>query len=202
MRNSQGGYQLPNRIGASKDESVFGYMGKVLTKMANTRRWAVASVDSNGIVINQAYPLQLLQQTPTDLLNAVRIASQGSAVKAYAQSLMPAAGADLTLNLGSVRSFGVRVRITDSPLNFKFGAYQVQLLDGASLLGEIVVVAAKLPAEVFILGISNAGGQATATTIANPQVKVIGSANGSATVSQSTSAWAETLNLRDIGVVN
>lgn len=197
------GYQRPiNRIGQNRDESVFGYMGKVLTKMANSRRWAVASVDSNGIVVNQAYPLQLLQQTPTDLLNAVRIASQGSAVKAYQQALMPAAGADLTLNLGSVRSFGVRVRITDSPLNFKFGAYTVTLRDGTTDLAQVVIVAAKLPAELFLLGISNAGGQATATTIANPQVVIAGSASGSATVTGSTSVWAETLNLRDIGVVS
>jgi len=199
------GYKLTRRnaLGAANNQAVFGYMGAVLTKMANTRRWAVTSNDANSIIITQAYPLQLLQQTPGDLLNAVRIAAQGSAVKAFQQSLMPAAGADLTLDLGNVRSFGVRVRLTDSPLNFKFGTYTVTLRDGAStVLGQVVLVGAKLPAEAYILGISSAGGQATATTIANPQVVITGSAAGSATTSSSTSVFVETLNLRDIGVVN
>jgi len=188
----------PADLGAAQ----FGYLGPVLTKMANSRRWAVVTSDANQVIVQQAYPLQLLQTTPIDLLNAARIAAQGSAVKAYESAFMPAAGADLTINLGTVRSFGVRVRISDSPLEFKFGSYNVKVKDGATVLGEIEVLANKLPAEVIILGISNAGGQATCTTIVNPQVVVAGSANGSSTVTASTTVWAETLNLRDVGTVS
>lgn len=191
-----------NSLGSPQDSSSFGYLGAVFAKMANTRRWAVPTSDNNSVVINQSYPLQLLQSTPYELLTAARIAAQGSAVKAYATESMPAAGADLTINLGSVRSFGARVRITDSVLEFKYGTYTVQLRDGATVLGEVVVIANELPAEVLLLGISNAGGQATCTTIINPQIVVSGSVNGSPTVSESTSVWAETLNLRDVGVIS
>lgn len=204
--NAQGVYNrlstsAGNRLGASSNDSSFGYLGPVLTAMANTRRWAVAAREENSVIIDQAYPLQLMPATPLEILNSARIAAQGSAVKAVSQSLMPAAGADLTLNLGNVRSFGVRVRISDSPLNFKFGVITVELLDNTTSLGKVYLIGAKLPAEVFFLGVSNAGGQGSVTTIANPVVKVYGSATGSATTSSSTAVWAETLNLRDLGVV-
>jgi len=191
----------PNRLGAATNDSTFGYLGPVLTAMANTRRWTVASDPSNAVVIDQTSPLQLVNQTPIELLSAVRIAAQGSAVKSVQASLMPAAGADLTLDLGTVKSFGVRVRLSDSPLSFKFGALKIELLDGSTSLGIAYLIANRLPAEVFILGISNAGGQASATTIANPKVKIYGSAGGYATTSSSTTVWAETLNLRDVGVI-
>lgn len=195
----------PNVIGAAAPDAQFGYMGPVLTAMANTRRWAVVSRAENSVIINQAYPLQLLQQSPLELLNAVKIAAQGSAVKATQQSVMPAAGADLTLDLGSVKSFGVMVRLTDSPLNFKFGTYTVQLYDGATHLSTVYITGAKLPVEIYLLGISNAGGQATAASIQNPQVRIIGSAaatDASATVSSSTYVFTQTLNMRDIGAVS
>jgi len=191
-----------NALGSPMDSSSFGYLGPVFAKMANTRRWAVPTSDNNSVVINQAYPLQLLQSTPYELLTAARIAAQGSAIKAYVTASMPGDGSNLTINLGAVRSFGVRVRITDSVLSFKYGTYTVQIRDGSTVLGEAVVIASELPAEVLLLGISNAGGQATCTTVINPQVVVIGSDNGAPTVPDSTSVWAETLNLRDVGVIN
>lgn len=196
--------RTPNALGAPAPDAAFGYLAPVLTAMANTRRWAVATRNDNTVIINQNYPLQLVSQTPLELLNACRISAQGSAVKATAQAVMPAAGADLTLNLGNVKSFGVRVRLTDSPLNFKFGTYTIQLKDGSTVLGQVYLTAAKLPGEVILLGVSNAGGQATNTSIANPQVTIIGSAattDASATVSSSTFVFVETLNMRDIGVV-
>lgn len=190
----------PNIIGSAAATSSFGYLGPCLTRMANDRRWALPQLDENSVVVNQAYPLQLLQQTPLELLNAVRINAQGSSVKAYEQITMPAGGADATVNLGNVRCFGVRVRITDSPLQFKFGAYILTLRDGTTPIGEVAFLANKVPAEIIMLGISNAGGQATAATIANPQIVITGETNGSATT-DTTVVWAETLNLRDLGTV-
>jgi len=190
-----------NQLGAAVNSSSFGYLAPVITAMANTRRWAVATGDENSIVVEQSYPLQLVAQTPAELLNAARIFAQGSAVKAVSAALMPAAGANLTINLGTVKSFGVRVRLSDSPLNFKFGTMKIELLDGATSLGVAYLIGARLPAEIYMLGISNAGGQASATTIANPQIVIYGSAAGYATTSSSTAVWAETLNLRDIGVI-
>lgn len=187
---------------ADPSQASFGYLGPVFSKMANTRRWVVPTSANNTIVVNQAYPLQLLQQTPGEILNAARIAAQGEATKAYENAIMPAAGADLTLDLGLVRSFGVRVRITDSVLAFKYGTYTVTLRDGAAtILGVAVVIANEVPAEIIMMGISSAGGQATVRTIQNPQVVIAGSASGSSTVTASTQVWAETLNLRDVGVV-
>jgi len=190
-----------NALGAAQNSASLGYLGPVITRLANDRRWVLPQTDDNQVIVNQSYPLQLLHSTPRDLLEALRINALGSSVKAYVGDTMPAAGADLTLTLGSVRSFGVRVRITDSPLNFKFGQYYITLKDNATTIAEVALLAAKVPADIIILGIANNGGQASAATIAQPVVVISGSANGSATVSSSTTVFAETLNLRDLGEI-
>jgi len=188
-----------NSLGASQDSASVGWLGPVLTKMANERRYVVPQLDDNQIIVKQGYPLQLMSTTPSDLLDAVRINALGSAAKAIVTANMTTS-ADSTLDLGSVRSFGVRVKISDSPLNFRFGYYNVQLRDGATVLADVYVSATKVPVDIVLLGIANNGGQATPLTIANPQVVVVGSANGSA-VTTTTFVAAETLNQRDLGEI-
>jgi hypothetical protein len=186
----------PNQLGPQRNDASFGYFAPYITSMANTRRWAQSIDENNSIVVEQSYPLQLVATSPIDLLNNCKIAAQGSAVK----SIVTGSGgaADATLTLGAVKSFGVHVRISDSPLNFKFGSYNVTLKDGATDLGSVYVLANRLPVDIYLLGVSNSGGQAQVTSINNPVVVVQGSTNGSS-VTTTTALWAETLNMRDIG---
>lgn len=189
----------PNRLGAPQNSAQFGYFAPYITNMANTRRWAQSVDENNAVVVAQSYPLQLVSTTPVDLLNSCKIAAQGSSVKA----IVTGAGAatDTTLDLGNIKSFGVHVRIADSALNFKFGTYAITLRDGTTPLGQVYVLANRLPVDVYLLGISNAGGQAQVTSIVNPQVVVQGSTNGSSVTTTSV-LFAETLNMRDIGQTN
>jgi len=188
-----------NRIGASLDSASVGWLGPVLTRMANDRRYVVPQLDDNQVIITQGYPLQLLSTTPSDLLDAVRINTLGSAAKGIQTATMTSA--DSTLDCGQIRSFGVRVKISDSPLNFRFGYYNVVLKDGATTLASIYLSASKVPLDFVMLGIANNGGQATPLTIANPVVVIQGSTNGSATTT-TTFVAVETLNQRDLGVIS
>lgn len=193
-------YKNKNALGNSVDAASVGWLGPVLTKMANERRYVVPQLDDNQVIITQGFPLQLLSTTPADLLDAVRINALGSAAKGIVTANMTTS-ADSTINLGDIRSFGVRVKISDSALNFRYGYYRIQLRDGAStVIADAYVSATKVPVDVIILGIANNGGQATPLTIANPQVVITGSANGSA-VTVTTFVAAETLNQRDLGEI-
>lgn len=187
-----------NALGAAQNTASIGYLGPVITRMANDRRWALPQTDDNSVIVKQEYPLQLLPTTPDQLLVALRQNALGDAIKVYEQDNMPSDGSDLTVDLGNVRCFGVRVRLADSPLNFKFGAYYITLKDGTRSVAEVVLLATKVPADVILLGISNNGGQASPATIANPVVVISGSTAGSATTA-TLDVFVESLNLRDLG---
>jgi len=193
--------RVQNALGPQIDSASVGWLGPVLTRMANERRYVIPQVDDNQVIIAQGYPLQLLSTTPSELLDAVRINTLGSSSKVIVSQTVTAAGAVTTLDLGQVRAFGVRVKITDSPLNFRFGYYQVTVKDGATTLAVVYVSAAKVPVDFVVLGIANNGGQATPLTIANPVVVVTGYAAGSATT-DTTFVAAETLNQRDLGEIS
>jgi len=198
--NQQGQSRSQNVLGAALDSSSVGWLGPVLSRLANERRWVLPQVEDNQVIIAQGYPLQLMSTSPIDLLDAVRINALGSSAKEIVTATMTDDGADVLLDAGAVRSFGVRIKISDSPLNFRFGYYQVQIQDGSTVLGDIYISAAKVPVDIVVLGIANNGGQATPLTIANPKVKFIGSDNGSATTDTTFVAF-ETLNQRDLGDV-
>jgi len=181
----------------SKVHGAVGWMAAVLTQMANKRTWALAVSKATEIVITQGFPLYIMAARGADLIAQCKTAAQGSATKAISPTLAPNPLADITINLGNVKSYGVRVKIADSLTGFKFGTYNVQLLDGATVLGDVFVRAASNVADFVMLGISNAGGQASIISIANPQVKII-NANSSLVIGNSITA--ETLNERDLGL--
>lgn len=195
---------VANRLGPAQGVATFGWLGPVLTVMGNGRRWAHSLTDANTILVDQAYPLLTIHKSPEELLSACRLAVQGSGTKFYLNGIMPAAGADLNLDLTAVRSFGVRVRISDSPTAFKFGSLLVELRDAAVVLARIVIQTNRLPADLVMFGISNVTGQASVIPIVNPRVFIPGSANATpnSTVSSSTFVFAETLNARDIGQIS
>lgn len=200
MDNKQSYNRSQNAIGPALDASSFGWLGPVLTRLSNERRWVLPQIEDNQVIIAQGYPLQMVQNTPESLLDAVRINALGSSSKSIITGFMPTGGANLTLDAGSVRSFGVRIKITDSPLNFSFGYYKVDIQDGSTVLGSIFVTAAKVPVDIVVLGIANNGGQATPLTIANPKITVYGATAGFATA-DTTFIGLETLNQRDLGDV-
>lgn len=187
-----------NTLGADDPISKFGWIGKALSVMGNTRRWAVSLNPSNQIIINQSFPLMMVHDSPVEVLNACRIAVQGEGAKTINQSLAPSPAANFTVSAGTKKVFGVRVRISNSVLNFKFGTYNIQLLDGAVLLGQVFVVVKELPLDIVMLGISNVSGQATIIPIAVPNV-TMNSADNPALVAGSDVVHAESLNMRDIG---
>jgi len=201
INNNNSSYaRAQNAIGPALDAASFGWLGPVLTRLSNERRWVLPQIEDNQVIIAQGYPLQMVQNTPESLLDAVRINALGSSVKSIATGFMPSGGGNLTLDLGTDRSFGVRIKITDSPLNFSFGYYKVDVQDGSTVLGSFYVTAAKVPVDLVVLGIANNGGQATPLTIANPKVTVYGATAGFAT-STTTFIGVESLNQRDLGDV-
>lgn len=186
-----------NRLGAPINDSEFGWIGRALTKMGNTRRHVLSLNEDCGVIISQTYPLQLLTETPGALYNACVLATQGAGEKTIDREIWSAGNLDLTL--GTRRVFGVHIRITDSDLAFKRGTYTVQLLDNATVLSEAVFTPIRGVVDAIMLAIGNTGGMASVPGAAQPIVKII--AAGSDLVTTSTACFAETLNMRDLGVV-
>lgn len=173
----------------------YGWLGPVLNQLGNTKRWALARHPENQAYIVGNFPLLTVYNSPQELLNACRIAVQGSAAKIFAQA--PWAGVDLVQTLTGTKVFGVKVRITNSFLNFRYGAYNVRLLDGATLLGQVVVLASHIPVDIVILATNNAAGQATVVPITNPVVTFLAAENTALVTNDQI--YAESLNMRDIG---
>jgi hypothetical protein len=192
-----------NALGAAEDYSQFGWLGQAITIAGNTRRYAVSLVPENEVIIDQSYPLQMIHQTPKEVLTACRIAVQGVGIKSVVSGLLAALGADTTFTPlpANTKSFGVRLTLGDNVTSFKFGTYTVSLLDNATTLAKVYIVAKKQPIDLVLFGFTNVGGLASIVPISQPVVSVIGSANGSPTVTSSTAAWVETLNMRDIGII-
>jgi len=206
-RLARDSYSPPSRIardnvlGASDPSSQFGWLGAAVTEAGNTRRWAISLVPENEVTVDQAFPLQMLYDTPAAVLSACKIAVAGVGVKSVISGLMAAAGADSTFTplAANTLSFGLRFTIGDNVTTFKFGTYTVQILNNGVNIGTIYIMAKKQPIDMVVFAITNVGGNATIVGNAVPAIKVIGSVNGSPTVTASTAVWAETLNMRDLG---
>lgn len=174
-----------------------GWMGSAIAAMGARRAWNWAVSDKTEIIVAQTFPLYTAHTNAEDLFRACKIAAQGSATKATGVSIAVAA-TNTTVDLGNVKSFGVRVKIANSPLNFKYGAYTVNLQDGATVLSTVVIRPATNVADFVLLGTSNNGGQASVVPIANPRIVVV-DATSSQTVGDAV--FAETLNERDLGLL-
>lgn len=185
----------PNRIGAKDLQYKFGWVGPAITRLGNTRRWAIAQNNANQIFIEPGKPVETLYNSPNELLSAARLAVAGNAAKIWAQAAW--AAADLSLTLTGATVFGVRIRITNSVLNYKFGAVKIGILSGATVLSTITVLSAQLPVDLIALTINDAAGRATIVGVANPIVRFL-LADNTALVA-GDQLYAESLNARDIG---
>lgn len=172
-------------------------MASILKQMAKARVWAFPVTRNTDIVVVQGNPLYTVASTYDQLLTQCRVAAQGSGSKSIVQALAPNPLADVTIDLTTIKSFGVRVKIADSLNNFKYGAYDVKLQDGATVLGEVYIRAATNVVDVILLGISNVGGSASIISIAHPEVLVV---NANSSLAIGNSIVAETLNERDLGL--
>jgi hypothetical protein len=179
----------------------FGWIGPTFTRMANSRRWAWSLNPANQIIIAGtailSQPLMMVHNSPADVLNAARLAVQGDSVKIIAQALWPVVPADTSLTLTGSKVFGVRVRVSNSVLNFKYAAVNIRLLDAATLRGEIWVQVNQLPLDVIIFAVTSANGLASIVPITSPVITFL-LANNAGLVS-GDALYAESLNMRDIG---
>lgn len=191
--NGQGFF--PNRLGPKNLQYKFGWIGPAITKLGNTRRWNIAQNPANQIFIEPGKPVETLYNSPHELLAAARLAVAGNAAKIWQQA--PWAAADLSLTLTGATVFGVRIRITNSVLNYKFGAVKIGILSGATVLSTITVLSSQLPVDLIALTINDAAGRATVVGVANPIVRFL-LADNTALVA-GDQLYAESLTARDIG---
>jgi len=190
-----------NALGARRDESQFGWLGPVITKIANSRRWAFPLTGGCSIIVASGYPLQLAERTPTALTNDCITAIQGEATKKITTytvpGTVPVTDTDVTAGGFGVKAFGVRIRISSQITSFKFGAYDIQLFDGATKIATATIQPSVVPSDFVLFGISDSGGKATVRTLSNPVIKITAPASWSWATGDTITC--ESLNLRDIG---
>lgn len=182
---------------AQGNEMDIGWMQNIILNAAEARAIAYPISSRTEIIVAQGFPIYLTASSGQQLIAACKIAAQGSGNKAVATALMANPPVDTTLDLSSINSFGVRVKIADSLNNFKYGVYDVQLLDNATVLSEIFVRAATNVIDFVMFGISNVGSQASIKPIVVPKVKIIAATSS---LAAGNSFTAETLNERDLGL--
>jgi len=197
----------PNRLSRTDQNRQFGWIAPVLSSLGTTSRWVVSLNPDNQIEIGGAYPLEGVWDDPNMLYNACAIAVQGNTTKV--QLAATYATAAVTLNLGSAgttNAFGAYIKIMNSPLNSKFGTYELQIQNGATVLGYFTVITHSMPIELIVLSIANNVGKAN--VVANTGIQIvapysvtvgaIGNLNANNLLVTDT-IYAETLNMRDIG---
>jgi len=180
-------------------QMTIGFLVPILTALAEARSYLYAITQGTEFVISQNFPIYTQAAAPADFIDSCRQAVQGASVKAFAMGKSVAA-TPLVIGLGTVTVFGVRVKINDSPLNFKYGVVHAQLFDLAVSstvpLVDVYVRTATNCNDFVMLAINNNGGQASITKILQPQVTLV------ATDSQSFGTLecsVESLNARDLG---
>jgi hypothetical protein len=173
-----------------------GWLSAVLVEMADLRTPAYSMVPGNEVIIVQGYPLRTMHSTPEDLESACRTAVQGSGAKNVQVATFATPPVDLAVNHTAIKSFGVRVKLADSPLTFKYGIYHITLGEVGTALLAIQVRASRLPVDVIMLGVSNVGGQGSVISITSPRVTVTVLES---TVTAASHLISESLNERDLG---
>lgn len=190
-----------NKLQKGQQEMKFGWVAPLFSRMGQTRRWAWSLNPNNQVIVTGTstiqQPLLMIHSSGSEVLNAARLAVQGKSEKIIQQAAW--AGVDLSLTLNGTTVFGVRVRCSNSVLNFKYGAVNVRLLDGATLRGEVWVQTNQLPLDIILFAITSANGLASIVPIVNPVVTFL-LANNAALVAGDI-LYAESLNMRDIGDV-
>jgi hypothetical protein len=190
--------------------SVFGWINPLLSVMAQQRRYAISMDGENQLIVGSTNPLTLAYSTTGDLLQACALAVAGQAAKVNGQA-MPATtffSGPTTLNLPLTTPtpvFGLRVRLSNSIQNFKFGAYTFNFVTAAStapvVMATITALVRRVPLEFVFLSINNASGLATVVATADPGIQMV-PANNQAVVPTAGVAdvlYIETLNQHDLG---
>jgi hypothetical protein len=190
-----------NKLQKGSPEMKFGWMAPIFSKMGQTRRWAWSLNPSNQVIVTGTstvqQPLLMIHKSGGEVLNAARLAVQGKSEKIIGQTVWPVVPADTSVTLTGTTVFGVRVRVSNSVLNFKYGAVNIRVLDGATLRGEVWVQVNQLPLDLILMTIAFANGLASIVPVVNPIVTFL-LANNTALVSGDV-LYAESLNMRDIG---
>lgn len=177
----------------------WGWLNEALQELGEKQRWVWAPTTGNRVtVIGTSMPLFTTWTDPFELLQQARLAISGIGSKVIKQTKWPTPAADTTLDLSATKAFGVRVRITNNQTTFKYGAYQIELLDNATTISTVLLEGIKAPAEVIIMNTSNVAGKASIIRNDQPKVKFVAADNPSL-VADSDILIAETLNMRDIG---
>jgi hypothetical protein len=188
---------LPSMCGSTCSPG-FGWIATVLATLVQQGRFCLSLDPENQVIPTSTQPLTLGYNDPSVLLQACLLAVQGDGTKNFAQALW--AGADLTVAPATARVFGLRIRISNSVLNFKFGAYQMNFLDNATVRSTVLVQVRKLPVDLIILSISNTAGMATVVPTTLPGIQFLLASNPA--LVNGDVIYAETLNQRDIGNIS
>jgi hypothetical protein len=183
-----------------------GWLGPALSALASQSRFAISLDPENSIFVNTTNPLILAYPSPDALLAACQMAVQGDATKGFNQAVVANPVVNVTLAAATgTKVFGLRIRITDSVLNFKFGTYQINFTDATSttpvVRATFNVVARKLPVDVICLSVSNSAGLATVVPSTDAGIQVLAASNAALTPGQDA-LYVETLNQRDLGYIN
>jgi len=143
-----------------------GWMSQVLPAMIGSRAWIFPLSERTEVIPAQPYPMFTQATSAAAVANAAHVAVQGQAVKQFGSQGVVAASGVQYIDCGygiaasqaalagtpnnPVTVFGLRVKITNSPLNFKYGVYNVAVVDnlvggkytsGAAVNGSIPVTA-------------------------------------------------------------
>lgn len=172
-----------------------GWMGRSIVEMAQNRSWVTSIGEGCDVFPTQGYPRFSMHATPLDYLSQAKLVVQGEGRKDFVQAT--ADGTNATVINLTRRSTGVRIKISDSAINFRNGTFDITLGDAAVALGQVFLKANRPSVEIVMLGISNTGGQASILGIATPRVTV---ANSGSTPS-TTLISAETINMYDLGAL-
>jgi hypothetical protein len=192
--------RVPNSISRKADPfNKFGWLGPVIESLGNTKRWTISMNQANNVIVAPTFPLTTVHESPAAVLDACRIAVQGAGTKALNSATVPSTPADTTFPLAT-RSFGARVRISNSPLNFKFGNYTVNITDtaGGGQIADVIAIANKMSVDFVVLFVSNVAG--LASVIGTNGFTITYTLAGSSMAAGDV-LYAESLNMRDLGII-
>jgi hypothetical protein len=167
--------------------------------MANTQRWAYSLDGNSEIKPLTAYPQLHMHNSIGSLQTAIRLALRGSGGYDELTASAPTPPiADLTVTLSAVRSFGVRIGLTNNITAFRFAVYRMQVLDAAVIQTEFNVKAPRIPMDILVLSVSNVNGTMTIIELNAPVVKVIFASSPALNAGDTLSV--ATLTMRDLGM--
>jgi len=188
---------LAPKVSTTQSGANGGWLSQAFNVMGANRLHCLSLVHGNELTVQQLYPLRTVYPNKQALVTACRIAVAGEARKDSQTQVTPAGPADNVLNL-LYKSFGARIKVSDSLTNLKFGSFDIKIGDGATVLSEVFVDVAVLPVRIVMLGIAINRGQATVIPIAAPRITVVAASSSTAVTVYLT---AETLNEADLGGV-